>query len=672
MTTALHIDFETRSACDLKAAGIDVYAKDPTTAPWCMSWAFDAEEPDIWTPGELLPARVRAHVEAGGIVVGHNVAFELAIWNEIMVKRYGWPVLKPEQCRDTMAMAYAMALPGSLEKAAAAVGIAEQKDLAGGRLMMQMAKPRAITTGPNDVGSTPVWWGEPAKLATLYEYCKQDVRVERNLDQRLMPLSASEQRLWNLDYAINNRGVYVDRPAIEAAIKVVQCEADRLNADIRRITGNYVGFASEVARLTQWVSTRGVPVESIAKAEVLDLLSRDTLPADVRAALLIRQEAGKTSTAKLTKMLSSLSSDGRLRNMFAFHGAAPGRWAGRKVQLHNLPRPKLTPEQVDAVLSLLTAWRGDVSALCAEIDNRFGPPLDVISWCLRGLFTGAPGKDLIGGDFSNIEGRGLAWLAGEEWKLDAFRAYDNGTGPDLYLVAAARIWGREFTKNDPERQHGKVAELACGFGGGVGAFQKMAKTYLVKVSDPLAEEIKSKWRAAHPAIVAYWYALENAAISAVRNPGLIYAAGAENRQVKYRMSGSFLWCQIPSGRVICYPYPKIKAKETPWGELKDALHYMTVDALSNKWMETDTFGGKLSQNNTEAICRDLLAGAMVRLDAAGLPIVLHVHDEIVGEIDENKPAGIVDAFAKMMAECPPWASGLPISVAAVRSKRYGE
>ena len=670
MAPALHIDFETRSTLELPVVGVDVYSKHPTTDAWCMSWVL-GNDPDVelWRMGERLDDNVIAHVTTGGIVVGHNVAFELAIWNNVMVPHYGWPPLKPEQCRCTMAMAYAMALPGSLEKAAAAVGIQEQKDTAGGRLMLQMSRPRAFAED-----GSPIWWDEAEKLAKLYDYCKQDVRVERELDKRLMQLSSSEQAIWLLDYKINNRGVYVDRPAIEAAIKVVQYEADRHNVAIREVTGNYVGFTSEVTRLTEWVRSRGVAVEGLAKADVLDALKLDGLPDDVRRALLIRQEAGKTSTAKLAKMLSSHSTDGRLKGMFAYHGAGTGRWAGRKVQLHNLPRPKLTQDEIEDVLDELpeiVAERGAGYA-ATWIDNLYGSPLDVFSWALRGLLTAAPGHDLIGGDFANIEGRVLAWLAGEQWKLDAFRSYDEGTGPDLYLLAYAKGFHKTIDEAKPFRQVGKVMELALGFQGGVGAFQQMAKTYNVVVPDAQADQLKNAWRGIHPAIVQFWYDIENAAMDAMYGNGATFSAGAPGRQVTFKQSGSFLWCRLPSGRVLCYPYPKIKNRETPWGEMKPQIHYMTVDGVSNKWVETHTYGGKLAENCTQAVARDLLAAAMLRVEAAGCPIVLHVHDEIVGEIKETTPARAIDEFKRLMAETPAWASGLPVAVEAFRRRRYGK
>lgn len=713
--TVLHIDFETRSTVDLKAAGIDNYAKHPDTDVWCMAWAFDDEEPQIWHPGldrdieEVRKlGRVMSHVVHGagnwhgGQVVAHNASFELAIWNLLMVPRYRWPPLRPEQVRCTMAQAYAMALPGSLEKAAAAVGIQEQKDIAGGRLMMQMAKPRGIgepdwlgrkcddcagtglvdddgrrETNCNACGGTgeahgpkPIWWDEADKLERLYEYCRQDVRVERQLDTRLMPLSDAEQRLWVLDQTINNRGVYVDRPAVAKAIAVVEAEADRLNEEMRRVTGNFVGFCTETKRLADWIRMRGVRVDGVAKADVLDALALDGTPPDVRQALLLRQEAGKSSTAKLKAMISAASSDGRLRGMLQYHGAGTGRWAGRRVQLQNIPRwPEwFGLDDAEACIAKLLATP-DPRAAADWIRFLYDSPLTIVSYLLRPLLCAAPGNDLLAADFANIEGRGLAWLAGEEWKLEAFRAYDAGTGPDLYKVMAARIYGVDLAAvTKDRRQIGKVAELACGYQGGVGAFQQMAKTYLVKVPDDIAEMAKTKWREANPLIKQYWYDLEEAAMQAVLKPGMKQFAGPQKRQVVFLVRGSFLWCLLPSGRALCYPYPKIKSKMTPWGEPKDCIHYMHVDGMSNKWVETHTYGGKLAENVTQAICRDLLASAIERCEAAGYPVVLHVHDEVVSERRQGE--GDLAEFEALCAETPAWAEGLPVTAAGWRGRRY--
>lgn len=649
--TSAHLDFESRSAVDLRAVGLDNYSRHTSTDVWCAAWAIGDGEIQLWTPGQPIPSELAAHVAAGGTVTCHNWAFEYAIWTHIMTPRYGWPSIEIEQFDCTMCRAYAMGLPGSLENAAAAVGIEEQKDQVGGRVMMQMARPRS--TNPD---GTYVWWNEQEKLDRLFAYCKTDVAVERALDQRLMKLSADERKVWRLDAAVNLRGIYVDRDSAKAALAVVDGEQRRLAERISVVTGAYVGLPSENARLTEWVRSRGVPTGGIAKSDVVDLLADESIPDDVREALTIRQEYAKSSTAKLKPMVEAASRDGRLRGMFQYHGASTGRWAGRRVQLHNLPRPRLAQSDIEDVFEHLDDRD--------YIEFMYGSPMSVMSDCLRGMLCAPPGKLLVAGDFANIEGRVLAWLAGEEWKLTAFKEFDNGTGPDLYLVAAARIFRCAVEAARPQRQVGKVAELALGYGGGVGAFQTMARAYGVEVGDTRADEIKAAWRAAHPNTVRFWYSLEKSALAAVLNAGRVETVGS----ISFKRAGSFLWCRLPSGRVLCYPYPLVGVGKFD----NDCVTYMAVNSVTNKWERTDTYGGKLAENVTQAVARDCLSEAMLRLDADGFPIVAHVHDEIVAEIDgdEARSESELEHFLNEMRVIPPWAKGLPIAVEGWVGRRY--
>lgn len=676
----LHGDFETRSTIELPEVGIDIYSRHPTTDAWCFAYSFGDEDVDIWTPGEPCPRRVREHIEAGGIFVAHNAAFELAIWNNVMVPRHGWPILKVEQVRCTMATGYAMALPGKLEHMAPALGITERKDVEGGRLMLQMSRPRKIHPD-----GRIEWWDATDKLARLYAYCKQDVVVERAMEKRMVPLQSSEWRVWAADQYINNRGVYVDRPAIDAALKVVKWEQDALADRMSKLTEGACGVPTETARLVRWVQARGVDTTSVAKAEVLDLLAGDKLPTDVRTALLIRQEYAKASTAKLQKMMDAISHDGRVKHILQYHGSNTGRWAGRRIQPQNMPRwPKgFGIKEAEHAIHLLTTLPADRAAVA--LDLLYGAPMSVISWLLRALICAAPGHDQMAADFANIEGRGLAWLAGEDWKLAAFRAQDDGTGPEIYKLAYGRAFNvdpNSITKDDERRQVGKVMELALGYQGGVGAFQTMAKTYNVKVPDDQADEFKVRWREVHPRTRQYWYDLEDAALRAVLHPGQKTSAGAKGRESYFRVAGSFLWCMLPSKRVLCYPYPRVVQIATPWGELKDAVTYKTVPdpndrkkgrivedpTNTNTWARISTYGGKLAENITQAICRDLLAAAILRCEERGYPVVLHVHDEVVTEVPQSK--GSLEEFEAICSEVPAWAAGLPVVTEGWRGRRY--
>lgn len=658
----LHIDFETYSACELKTAGLDNYANDPTTGVHCLGWAFDDQPVAVlgassrWWP--QLPDSIAAHVRAGGEVVAHNAAFEFAIWNKVCVPRYGWPLLSLIQLRCTMAQAYAMSLPGSLEQAALAAGITQKKDTVGARVMMQLAKPKADGTfwQPTD---------DTGKFAALYRYCAQDVEVERELDGRLMRLSAREQNLWMIDQVINQRGIRVDLPSIDNAIAMVEAEKARLDREMLKATGGAVGKCTEVALLVQWIRNQGVAIEGLAKAEVLDALKTDDMPATVRKALLLRREAARSSTAKLRAMKERASADGRVRGCFQYHGSHTGRWAHRGVQPGNLPRPRKLSGDDDANVRHIYAIN-DLIARNArdELDMLYGPVMDALADAVRGMIVPDPGHDLIAMDFSAIEARVLAWLAGEEKVLEIFRTHGK-----IYEHAAAGIYGKPIDAvSKAERQIGKVAVLALGYGGGVGAFQAMARAYNVRVEDAQADEIKVAWREAHRRIVWYWHDLESAAINAVEL-GCVCKSGPAGRQISWKKAGSFLWCKLPSGRVLCYPYPSVKQIPAPWGELKPALHLWCVNGVTKKWEETSTYGGALAENITQAVARDLLAEGIARLEDADYRVVMHVHDEAVVEVRDDDADALHDVEA-IMAEVPAWAEGLPIAAEGWRAKRY--
>lgn len=656
----IHLDFETRSGADLVEYGADVHLSHPWADIWCLGYAYADYPVCISWPGDPDFLRILRTIEASTApIVAHNAQFEWQVWNALLTRKYGVAPLPIERFRCTMAAGYAMALPGSLDNLAGALGLTERKDLAGSRLAVQMSRPRAIVDG------VPTWWDEPEKLSRLYHYCQQDVRVEREVHKRLRPLPDSEQRLWCLDAKINMRGVYIDAQAGAAALNIVEREQTIENAKIWHITQGEINGPSEVKRLTKWVKARGVNIPGVAKQDIIDTLALEGIHPLVREVLEIRQAFAKTSTAKIDKMLSNRSADGRLKGLLQYHGSSTGRWAGRRVQPHNLPRPVIKQKEIDAILDALVTM-GDAAGPYIRIFH--GPPLARVADCLRGLLCAAPGHTLFAGDFANIEGRVLAWLAGEDSKLEAFRAFDAKTGPDVYLVTAARIYHKpvtSLTKESPERQIGKVAELALGYQGGVGAFQSMAGNYGVKVGDSEADAIKTAWREAHPRTKQYWYDVERAAVQAIEHPEVITTAGPSVSRVMFRMNGSFLWCALPSGRALCYPYPSLREYESQWG-LKKEVRYKSVDAYTRQWSDTGTYGGKLVENITQAVSRDFLAEALTRLDHAGWAVVLHVHDEIVSEMR----TGNLDGYCALMKQSPAWAPGLPIAVEGWTGRRY--
>lgn len=671
----LHIDFETRSVLDLKAAGLHRYARHSSTDVWCMAGAIGDEEPRIVTAVNgafILPPSFHQHVTGGGVVVAHNAPFELAIWNEIMVPRHHWPVLLPEQTHCTMAMAYAMNLPGALEDAALALGLDVRKDAEGRALMLRMARPRSMGS------AGPIWWDEVEKVLRLCAYCKQDVRVERALHHRLMPLSDYERRVWLMDYRINQRGVRVDTASAKAAVEMSGLVKEAADEKIADITQDKVTKHTALIPLKTWLAEQGVVTDGLDKQTVVDLLAAADLPDNVRRVLEIRQEVGKASVAKLDTMLEIVSVGDRVYDLFQYWGAATGRWAGRKLQPHNFIRDVPDADDVETALKLVREKNYRM------LQAMYGPPLSYLSRCMRGFFLAKPGHVFTVGDFSAVEGRGTAWVSGEEWKLQLFRDCDaNPDGPDVYMHTAGGILHiKPDDVNKSQRQaYGKVPELALGYQGGVGAFQTMAKTYGVKVSDAEADSIKVEWRQLHPATVRTWYALQRAAIAAVENPGDVFRAGHPDRGVAFRKVGSFLWCLLPSGRCLCYPYPKVLE-----GKFGPQLTYMTVPSAEDrkkgkviedpangpKWARVGTYGGSLMENVVQAICRDLLVDCMLRLEAEGYHVVLHVHDEIVIEVPEACAAAAKRDMHRIMNTPPSWARDFPMNTKPETMRRYGK
>lgn len=648
----LHLDFETRSACDLRSCGLFVYAEDETTSVWCMGYAFDDGPVKIWYQfgSAEFPYEVIEHIEKSLPVWAHNASFEREIWNRVISRDRFVPELSSSQMTCTMAMAYAMAIPGSLGNAAIAMGISKQKDMQGQQLMMKMARPRKL--------EPLTWWGDWELQKRLGDYCRQDVEVERELGKRLLQLSPSEKKVWRLDQIINSRGIQVDIDAIEGAMKVVEDERYRLNREMRTATEGAVSSCMENARITTWVQDQCVFVDSIAKKEITELLADASLPAKVRKVLELRKEAAKSSTAKLRAMKKRSSSDFRVRGTMQYHGAGTGRFAGRGIQPHNMPKGKYNETETDQIFEILKQTRSAES-----LALFFTSPTSVVADCLRSFIVAKDGHSLYTVDFNAVEARVTAWLAGEESVLNVFR-----DGGDVYRATYSRSFGvpiNEVTKH--QRDLGKVQVLAFGFGGGVGAFQVMAKPAGLKISDKQADEIKEAWRKAHPNIVRYWHRMEDAAMKAIRHPGETFSVGPLGRQVKYKKSGSFLFCLLPSNRAICYPYPKIEQFETPWKEMRDGVSYMLEEGVT--WKREKAWYGVLVENVVQAVARDLLVEALFRFEDKFHKVVFHVHDEVVLEIPDALRISIRD-IERIMSEVPSWAKDLPLSAAGHVGKRY--
>jgi DNA polymerase len=695
--TTVYIDFETRSAADIKKVGAALYVEDPTTEVLCLGFAVDDGAPDVLTFGsaddwayvnsgpsqvERVHALEQLAVDPDVIFVAHNTQFDSRVWNTIAADFSPVPA---ERWRDTMAKCYSHGLPGGLKNAAAALLLDEQKDMEGRVSMLKLSKPRRTKDG-----SLQFWEYKdcPQDFEKMYSYCKQDITVMRKIDQMLRDLPEKEKKVWLMDQKLNSHGIRFDLPLIEKAIGFAEKSKEELQRLFAEATGGELSKPSERAKLAAWLAEKGIKLKDTQATTVEALISAGNLPWNVAEALTLFNSAGKTSLAKYPAMRNRANDDGVARELMAYHGAHTGRWAGRGIQIQNLPKPQFDMEDTIWALTNL-----DYEAFSSVYDVNA-----TLSSAIRGMIIPREGMRFLIADLAQIEARIICWLAGQN---DVLRLFE--LGQDVYCHAASRIYGRQITRADEdERQVGKTSILALGYAGGIAAFVKMAKSYRVDLRPafmPLwrsasqderkaaeksyllyrkrckingdepcdetiaytADIIKQRWRVANPHIQDYWHRLESTAIGAVRSGGVVKCG-----HIVWFVHGRFLHCRLPSGRDIHYPYPRVV--ENKRGGLK--LEVMTVDAERGGWVRESTYGGKLSENIDQAIGRDVLVDAMFRMEAAKYPTLFSVHDETVCELPYGQ--GSLKEYLDLMRVVPKWASGLPIAAEGVEAVRYGK
>jgi DNA polymerase len=653
----VHWDIESRSVLDLTKVGAHRYAKHPSTKILCVSFAINAGPVQTWLPGEPVPPEFYEIARnPNWFLFSHNAQFEMTLLRHILQPRHDWPQIPLGRFRCTLAMSLTLALPGKLERVAEALELLHQKDKAGQRLMLMMAKPRRPRQGedPHQI----YWFDDEDRLQRLYEYNREDVEVERELYDQVQLLTPQELKLWRLDCIINARGFHFDRTLALAARKIAKELGPELDAELARLTDGAVISIHQVAKLKAWLAAQGYETETLDKAAIGELLASEDLPAFVRRVLELRQGGAQAAAKKIDAFLARCDDDDRIRGAFQFHQASTGRWGAKSPQPQNMKRP-LT-EDINAAIAAIAT--GDLQ----HVKKLYPQPLAVIGDITRSLITAAPGEVLIGADFSSIESRVLAWIAGEEWKLDSYRRYDATRGPrdEPYCITACKIFrvsDGTFNKKSSERQVGKTCDLAFGYQGGLKAWRKFEPD---RFSDEEVEQFKLEWRAAHPAIKKFWYAIDRAAWEAVRERDTVVRCG----RLLLKCTGMYLFIKLPSGRKLAYPYPRI--------EIEDLEHEVVVfkDASAGQWRDcrggNGAYGGLWTENIVSGISRDLLAEALLRLEHAGYRIVLHVHDEIVAEA----PIGFggTEEFTRLMITPPSWALGLPIAANAWSGPRFSK
>jgi DNA polymerase len=653
----LHRDYESRGVLKLEDVGGWRYAADPRTEILCCAYAVDDEPVKLWLPGDPPPQEFfEASQSTDWEVNAHNAQFEIALEHFILRRQHDFPKFPLSRQRCTMAMALACSLPPRLELAAEALELVHQKDKAGQRLMLMLAKPRRPRKDEDP--QALLWFDDEERRQRLYEYAKQDVEVERELYQVLRPLSDEELAVWQFDLRVNARGFHIDRKLAENARAVAQAAAPELDAELTYITNSAVTGVNQISKLKRWLTERGCVVDSLDKDAIAELLLRDDLPAPVRRVLELRQGGAQAAAKKITALLARCSDDDRIRGALRYHGASTGRWSGNGVQPQNLKHP--VTEDIDAAIAAVSTGN------YAHVRSLYPQPLRVVGDLGRPMICAAPGYKFIGGDYSSIESRGLAWVAVEGWKLDSYRRFDATHDPrdEPYCITACKIFGvPDGTYNDksPERKVGKTCDLAFGYQGGVNAWRKFEPD---RFTDTEVEQFKLDWRAAHPNIKKFWYAIDRATWEAVRNREQLIRCG----RLLLKCSGAYLFIKLPSGRKLAYPYPRI--------EIEDLQHEVVVfkDASAGQWRDcrggNGAYGGLWTENIVSGICRDLLASAMLKLERAGYRIVLHVHDECIAEVPEG--FGSVEEFTRLMTASPAWALGLPIAAKAWTGQRFSK
>ena len=651
----LSCDIETYSSVDLSKSGLYKYVQAPDFQVLLFAYSLDGEPVqvvDLAQSEQIPPHIVQALFDPAVEKRAWNAAFEWYALGRHFSLPHDQLLTWLWQWKCSMVHAYYCGYPGSLAAAGEAVGIAQDKKKmsVGGALIRTFCVP-CKPTKANGGRTRTLPHHEPEKWQLFKQYCAGDVLAEMAIAEKLdaFPVPEQEWALWRLDMTINERGVECDWNLVWSAVRMLETESYVLVSEAIGLTG--IENPRSVQQLISWLEEEtGEEVADLRKGTVAKMVEK-LEPGKARRVLEIRQELSKSSTKKYAAMLETICDDGRIRGLLQFYGAnRTGRWAGRLVQVQNLPRNSLPAIELARALAV----RGDAAAL----KLLYGSLSDTLSQLIRTALIARPFTRLHVADFSAIEARVLAWLAGEQWRIDVFRTHGK-----IYEASASQMFGvpiESITKGSELRQKGKIAELALGYQGGVGALISMGALDMGLSEDELPE-IVERWRNANRAITEFWRSIEAAALHAVQTGEAVGLRGLViAREMDSRTGQDFLTIRLHSGRKLYYPRPHVV--ENQFG--RPAVHYYGTEG--GKWTVLSTYGGKLTENIVQAISRDCLANAMMKLNAAGFEIVMHVHDEVVAEVEGD----LLDEMLDIMREPIPWAPGLPLEAAGFITDFY--
>ena len=659
--TRLHLDFETRSAADLTIVGAHAYAMHPSTEVVCLGFAFDDEPIQTLSAAQVRGKQFPLGRLAEAVVTAHNAPFEMVIWEHVMSAKYGYPSLRDLTKWDcTMARALMCGLPAKLEDLAKALELPCQKDLEGRQAMLRLTKSLSET---------------PEDYAKLYRYCAADVAVERSAHGVLPMLVPHERAIWELDCKINQRGVAVDVALARQASQLAGALTDKLNARLRALSGGFVDKATQVGRMKRWLCAQGLTEFGIAagdddavsldKAAMRALIARPDVNRRVREVISVRMQVGKSSTSKYVKTAETVCLDHRVRGVVQYHAAHTGRWGGRLIQPQNYPKGWETNGEAEQKKAVETIMTGDAELLEIMYGDQ---AMATLSNTLRGTIVAGTGETyLLAADYSSIELCVEMWLANDVETLALLRA-----GGKPYVDMARALYSNPaITKATHPKEYDLAKRVVLGAGYGMGAekFQTTCKIQAdLDISDELAERAIRVYREKYHSVVRLWADIETAAISAVQNPGQMYGSCGGKALWGMSKDRRFLVCKLPSGRYLWYWKPITRMGVTPWGTPKEELCYWGKHPKTKQWVLLKTYGGALTENVTQAVARDVLAAGMISAEAAGYPIILSVHDELVAE--RRKGEGSLKEFIEIICATPKWAAGLPVTAEGFTAIRY--
>ena len=643
MGRTLAIDIETYSDVDLISCGVYKYSSSPHFEILLIAYSVDDKETvciDV-ANGEEPPKEFMEMLFDDTVTkTAFNANFERTCFSN-----YYQHSFRPEAWRCTAVQAAMLALPLSLEGVGAVLGLDKQKMTEGKELIKYFCSPcKATKSNGGRTRNLPK--DAPEKWRQFKTYCIRDVDVEKQIRQRLakFPIPKREQEIYCLDQRINDRGIMVDRNLVNHAVACDLLYKETATARAYELTG--LENPNSVSQLKLWLKEKGLEVDSLAKDTVKDLSMK--AEGDVQEVLKLRLATSKTSVKKYEAIYRSVCAENRVHGLLQFYGAnRTGRWAGRLVQIHNLPQNHLP--DLELARALVSEGRYE------EVELFYESTPNVLSELIRTAFVAKPGCRFIISDYSAIEARVLAWLAGEEWRLQVFETHGK-----IYEASASAMFHvpiEEITKTSPLRQKGKISELALGYGGAVGALTSMGALKMGLTEEELPGLV-STWRSANPHITAFWWAVDEAAVTAVRDK-----KPSKVGRVSFEYKSGILFVTLPSGRKLSYVKPRMMLNK--FG--REGLTYEGIGE-SKKWMRLETYGPKLVENIVQAASRDILAEAMLRLEKEGFDIVCHVHDEVVLEVPDGKSS--VEEVNEIMAVNPVWTEGLPLIAAGFESPFY--